>query len=50
MLADLFPWMPIEHVAEAMRIYDAIFGDFPLDAWTRQGTIITRTVNGKKLN
>ena len=50
MLADLFPWMPVEHEAEALRIYGALFGDLPLDAWSRQGTIITRTVNGKKLN
>ena len=39
MLAYLFPWMPVEHEAEALRIYDAIFGNLPLDDWTRQGTI-----------
>ena len=50
MLADLFPWMPVEHEAEALRIYDAIFGDLPLDDWTPQGTVLTRWVNGRKLN
>ena len=50
MLADLFPWMPVEHETEALRIYDAIFGDLPLDAWIRQGTVLTRRVNGRKLN
>jgi hypothetical protein len=50
MLAELFPWMPVEHESEAMRIYDAIFGDLPLDVWTRQDTLITRFVNNRKLN
>ena len=50
MLADLFPYMPVEHEAEALRIYDAIFGDLSLDAWTRQGTLLTRFVNDRKLN
>ena len=34
MLADQFPWMPVAHEAEALRIYDAVFGDLPLDDWT----------------
>lgn len=50
MLANLFPWMPAEHEAEALRIYSAIFGALPLDSWTRQGTVLTRWVNGRKLN
>ena len=50
MLAELFPRMPLEHEVEALRIYDAIFGGLPLDAWQRQGTVLTRFVNGHKLN
>ena len=50
MFADLFPHMPLEHEEEALRIYTAIFGDLPLDAWTLTGTILTRFVNGRKLN
>ena len=42
--------MPVEHEAEALRVYDSIFGDLPLAAWTRQGTLLTRRVNGRKLN
>ena len=38
-LADLFPHMPAEHEAEALRIYGAIFGDLPLDTWQRQGSL-----------
>lgn len=49
-LADLFPHMPAEHEAEALRIYGAIFGDLPLDTWQRQGSLLTRFVNGRKLN
>lgn len=50
MLTDLFPHMPVEHEVEALRIYDAIFGDLSLDAWQRQGSLLTRMVNGRKLN
>lgn len=50
MLSDLFPYMPIEHEAEGLRIYRAIFADLPLDDWERQGTLLTRFVNGRKLN
>ena len=49
MLADLFPWMPLEHEAEALRAYGKIFGDLPLDDWTLEGTRLVRFVNGRKL-
>jgi hypothetical protein len=50
MLADLFPHMPVAREADALRVYDALFGDLKLNAWTRQGTLLTRFVNGRKLN
>ena len=49
MLADLFPWMPLEHEQEALRIYGAIFGELPLGDWTMEGTRLVRFVNGRKL-
>ena len=50
MLSIYFPHMPIEHEAEALRIYDVLFGTLPLDSWQRQGTLLTRLANGRKLN
>lgn len=50
MLRKLFPFMPPEHDAEAYRIYLAVFDDLPLEGWERQGTLIVRYVNGRKLN
>ena len=47
---DLFPTLPGDREDEARGIYKAIFPDLPVSAWTRQGTLITRFVNGKKLN
>ena len=49
-MQDLFPHMPPEREGEAMEIYRRVFGDLPLAQWTRQGTILTRFVNGRKLN
>jgi hypothetical protein len=49
-LAALFPRMPPQHEAEAMRHYRAIFGGLGLDDWERQGTVLTRRVNGRKIN
>ena len=50
MFHNMFPTLPPEHEPDAERIYRSIFGDLPLDAWQKQGTIITRFVNGRKLN
>ena len=50
MFHNMFPTLPEEHEADAERIYRAVFSDLPLDAWQKQGTIITRFRNGKKLN
>lgn len=49
-LSRLFPHMPKEHETEATQIYKAIFGDLPVNAWSLKGTILTRYVNGKKIN
>ena len=49
MFSDLFPHMPLEHEPEALRIYDLIFGELPLDDWTLEGTRLVRFVNGRKL-
>ena len=50
MLTGLFPTLAEEREKEALEIYKTLFPDLPLSAWTRQGTLITRFVNGKKLN
>ena len=50
MLTGLFPTLPEEREEAALGIYETLFPDLPLSAWTRQGTLISRFVNGKKLN
>ena len=50
MFKGLFPTLPEDREKEAGAIYTALFGDLPVSAWTRQGTLITRWVNGQKLN
>lgn len=50
MFSGLFPSLAAERESEAVQIYHAIFGDLPISSWTRQGTLITRFVNGRKLN
>ena len=49
-LFNLFPTLPESRETEAHTIYREVFGDLSLTAWQRQGTLITRFVNGKKLN
>jgi hypothetical protein len=49
-LEGLFPTLPIDREVTAVSIYTALFADLPISSWTRQGTLITRYVNGKKLN
>ena len=49
MFSDMFPYMPLEHEPEALRIYGLIFGDLPLDEWTLEGSRLVRFVNGRKL-
>ena len=50
MLHGLFPTLPPERETEAEQIYRTVFGNLPLAEWSRQGTLITRFVNGRKLN
>ena len=49
-MKNLFPCMPPEHEDAAMHIYMKIFGDLSLESWIVQGTILTRSVNRRKLN
>lgn len=46
----LFPSLPAWREQTAFEAYKAIFPRTPLSAWQKQGTLITRFVNGKKLN
>ncbi|NNK34286.1 MAG: hypothetical protein HKP02_14235 [Xanthomonadales bacterium] len=48
--SGLFPTLPQDREHEAEAIYRAVFGNLPVAAWQRQGTLITRWVNGRKLN
>ena len=49
-LTSLFPCMPEERGPIAAEIYRAVFEGLPLGAWSKQGSVITRFVNGKKIN
>jgi len=50
MFHGLFPSLPIDRETDAESIYRSVFADLPLSAWIRQGSLITRFVNGRKLN
>lgn len=50
MLEEIFPYMPPERDAAAWDIYQALFSDLDLEQWMRQGTVLTRPFNGRKLN
>lgn len=49
-MKKLFPHMPSEQDEAAMHIYRQVFGGMPLNEWTQQGTLLTRSVNRRKLN
>jgi hypothetical protein len=48
--SEIFPYLPVERDAEALEIYHNLFGDRPLAAWTKEGTRLTYTLNGRLLS
>lgn len=49
-LARLFPGLPVQHEPSAAAIYREVFGDLPLDAWSKEGSILTRRSGEAKIN
>lgn len=49
-LIELFPGLPPEHAPNAAFVYEAVFDDLPLDAWSKEGSILTRRQGQAKLN